>query len=235
MSTHHTGHALSDAWNAEPLFDLEQTVTTCAHPNLAASTGYRYGCRCTRCRDGKIQSPSQTCKRDDCERTREKHRQYCSDHAPDVGSTRRRAQQCEAPCEICRRPHRWYESSLEASAREELRDLYRRTCSACRSAYMGVIKAHRLDASTALRLITAKTCELCRRPFPITDRGRAASVIDHDHACCAGARSCGACVRGIVCHRCNHAIAQVETVRDIGLDRVIAYLEALAVKGRPPR
>lgn len=29
---------------------------------------------------------------------------------------------------------------------------------------------------------------------------------DHDHACCPGAKTCGRCVRGILCEPCNRAI-----------------------------
>lgn len=30
-------------------------------------------------------------------------------------------------------------------------------------------------------------------------------VVDHDHSCCPGNKSCGGCIRGLICHSCNVA------------------------------
>ncbi len=45
--------------------------------------------------------------------------------------------------------------------------------------------------------------------------------IDHDHACCPTIVTCGLCVRGLVCRRCNMALGTLER---LGFDRVVAYL-----------
>jgi hypothetical protein len=47
--------------------------------------------------------------------------------------------------------------------------------------------------------------------------------VDHDHACCPGATSCGKCVRGLLCCRCNHKLSVREDV--IWMSQSEIYLE----------
>jgi hypothetical protein len=70
---------------------------------------------------------------------------------------------------------------------------------------------------------------LCANPGCDTEltQGRGPGTgaqIDHDHGCCPGDTSCGACVRGLLCKRCNLALGSLsdDLERIAGL---IAYLE----------
>ncbi len=62
-------------------------------------------------------------------------------------------------------------------------------------------------------------CYLCERPM-VT-----AIHIDHDHACCSGKRSCGKCIRGLACQKCNQGVGQFGDDPDL-MERVARNLRA---------
>jgi hypothetical protein len=45
-------------------------------------------------------------------------------------------------------------------------------------------------------------CQVCRVEFSDDEP----YCVDHDHACCPGSQSCGNCIRGFLCRRCNVGI-----------------------------
>ena len=65
-----------------------------------------------------------------------------------------------------------------------------------------------------LDVILATPCGIC---------GDASTDVDHDHACCPGNRSCGECIRGGLCRRCNLGIGYVEGWSPDEYERVLAW------------
>lgn len=63
-------------------------------------------------------------------------------------------------------------------------------------------------------------CAICPRTEP---GGHGRFHVDHDHACCPGRKSCGKCVRGLLCHGCNVGLGCLQDSSDI-LCAAISYL-----------
>ena len=65
-----------------------------------------------------------------------------------------------------------------------------------------------------------RVCDICGTGDP----GGIYWCVDHDHACCPGSdKTCGKCIRGILCARCNHALGNVRD-NPKTLARMIEYL-----------
>jgi hypothetical protein len=54
-------------------------------------------------------------------------------------------------------------------------------------------------------------CAICKKP-----PGKKALCVDHDHACCSTERTCGKCVRGLLCNNCNHGVGFLEKTEWLG-------------------
>ena len=48
--------------------------------------------------------------------------------------------------------------------------------------------------------------------------------VDHNHLCCAGTKSCGKCVRGLLCYNCNTLLGNAKDNKDI-LKSALVYLD----------
>jgi hypothetical protein len=67
-------------------------------------------------------------------------------------------------------------------------------------------------------------CEICGVVMTRPD-------VDHDHACCSGRSSCGQCVRGILCHKCNTIIGLANDSIEL-LGSSIQYLKGYSNASR---
>ena len=63
------------------------------------------------------------------------------------------------------------------------------------------------------------TCAVC--PAVLVVGG--STHVDHDHACCPGKYTCGKCVRGLLCTRCNMMLGFAKDNPEI-LEAGAAYL-----------
>jgi len=64
-------------------------------------------------------------------------------------------------------------------------------------------------------------CKICGRNDK-TYRKRLS--IDHDHNCCTGIKSCGKCIRGLLCHHCNAGLGNFGDNIDL-LKKAMEYLK----------
>lgn len=81
------------------------------------------------------------------------------------------------------------------------------------------------SADVDARVMEQGGCAVCGRGEP-DDRGW---QVDHDHACCPGKRSCGRCVRGVLCRPCNTALGLLRDSPDVALSAAAYMIQRVDV------
>lgn len=126
-----------------------------------------------------------------------------------------------------------------------LKSGYRNECKLCYAAYMRAYLAAKPEKAEANRVAQkvrdSKADKKAYKRHGVTTeqfeamkakhnglcwacQERPGTSIDHDHSCCPGPRSCGKCVRGLLCHYCNTALGLAGDSPE-KLIRLIHYLQ----------
>lgn len=125
----------------------------------------------------------------------------------------------EAGNKQCRRCERWLETG-DFSINKARPDGLSAYCRRCERDKMLIHKyGITVEQHEAMLADQGGGCAICGGP---TKDGRE-FYVDHDHTCCSGERTCGNCVRGLLCGECNLGIGYLgdDAIR---MERAIAYL-----------
>lgn len=72
--------------------------------------------------------------------------------------------------------------------------------------------------------LQGNACAICKKNMSIDSR----FTIDHDHSCCSGIVTCGKCVRGILCDKCNLGLGSFEDSTTF-LEAAVEYVKRRSV------
>lgn len=153
--------------------------------------GYNFGCRCDVCREAKAV----------------KRKEYQSSKAWEYQKTYRQ---------------RLKENNPEQFARmNELNSKIKKASYAKdpeKSRWHTIHKKYKLTKQLYLDILEQQggACAICKRKPK-----RYWLSVDHDHSCCPGIKTCGNCVRGLLCSSCNSFLGRVSD----SAEPLIEYLE----------
>jgi len=152
---------------------------------------------------------------------------YCSTECKKLGYTVAQGARARPNCEWCDTPATYQRAGIGS--------VWPYVCKRCMTPLRYVVtrlRDHRVPLDRVRLLLTNPGCETCGIDIVNPARshtpgaGRAALLaVDHDHNCCAGAHSCGKCVRGLICGNCNTALGLAHNDAAT-LRRLADYLDA---------
>ena len=161
-------------------------------------SGYNYGCRCDVCREAKAV----------------KRKEYQSSDAWRYHRTyleRMKAERPEKYAELRAKNNGYKKKKYEADP-----EFHR---------WQGIHKKYKLTKQMYLDMLEQQNgvCAICQNP-----PNRNWLAVDHDHSCCPGIKSCGKCVRGLLCGSCNSFLGRVKE----DPTKLLAYLQKYAKERR---
>lgn len=96
-------------------------------------------------------------------------------------------------------------------------------CSPCSCDYM-TLNRYGLTRADVLRIVSEQGgCGICGTDKPRNEGFRNGWHVDHDHNCCPSDRTCGRCIRGVLCADCNKLIGLAHD-SVLRLQQAVSYL-----------
>lgn len=128
----------------------------------------------------------------------------CGKPVPQTTGRGRMRKVCSTKCFGTRRYYRLKQTCSRCGVSKT--EGHGRYCDECtmRARLMAWSRRHGLSLTELVALYLEQNCQcaVCHTPM-VWVRSERSMHIDHDHACCPGELSCGACVRGLLCPLCN--------------------------------
>jgi hypothetical protein len=142
--------------------------------------GYNFGCRCDVCREAKAV----------------KRKEYQSSKSWEYTKTYLARMKVERP-------------EVYAELRRKNNELKKRKFKENpeRHRWVAIHKKYQLTKQMYLDLLETQggVCAICSNP-----PNKNWLAVDHDHSCCPSVKSCGKCVRGLLCGSCNSFLGRVK-------------------------
>ena len=220
--------------------DSDDKDICCKFPYHTASTAYRYGCRCDRCREyhrtANQKSALGLCNHKGCNKPKvaRAYARYCEKH--DRSKCRyegcnnfKRLGQGVAYCiehatmvdgVLLQQTIRLKDfkcdhcqAHVQRATKHSVRTKYK-LCSLCNRKFGKFAKQcnkHGVPAELFHTWISDMRCALCSRDV-FYGAGSMMAVIDHDHSHCHGRTGCSQCIRGLLCNSCNTQLGAYESL-----------------------